>query len=160
MDVFNCVEFVQNVIISELERMKGGGKAAELVSEFIETFGDYDTYSLVFTDAYGEINDNIAEDISEELRYFLRRCAFMSARLLVEEYGITETLGFLLNKSIKSAISAIGPFFTDEDHDNDRLMNDVQIGLPALIVALMNEVLSSTPEELYNEDSAKDTHTA
>lgn len=157
---FNCVEFVQSIILSELDKHREGGVAAELVDEHLRLFGEYDTYSLVYTDAYAEINDLLATDTSEELTYFIRRCTFMAARQLAENYDTTETLTCLLNKGIKAGIESLSAFFTDDDRANCRVMDKVTFGLPAIMVALIGEVLASTHGELVDEEDTEGTVSA
>lgn len=151
MTVINSVEFVKTVILSELAKLKDDGSAAEISEEFMKLFGDYDTYSLVYSDAFGEIKDTLEDNASEDLDYFIRRCTFMSARLLAEQHGIKSGFKHELLRGIRAGIEALGDFFTEEDIANNRVMDDADVNTPALMIALIGEVLQSTEQELMGE---------
>jgi len=153
--IFNTVEFVKTLIISELAALKESGEAADIAQEVTSLFGDYDVYSLVYADAVGNIREALANDCSAELHYFIRRCTFMASRRLTEEYGLDRPLIEELTKGIKAGIEALSEFFTDDDLANCRVMDDVLPPMPVLMIALVNEVLTSTQEELYGEEDAK-----
>lgn len=158
--IFNTVEYVKTLIINELAMLRESGEAASLVQEITKRFGDYDTYSLVYSDAVDQIRDELTEECSEELQYFLRRCTFMASRKLTEEYGMDKPLIEELTKGIKSGIDALAEFFTEEDLANCRIMDDVLPPMPVLMIALVNEVLSSTQGELYGEENAESSVSA
>lgn len=151
MTIVNSVDFVKTVILVELAKLKEGGLAAEISAEFIELFGEYDTYSLVYTDAYGEIKDILEEQASEDMTYFIRRCTFMAARLLAEQHGIKSGFKHELLRGIRAGTDALSEFFTEEDISNNRIMDDADVNTPALMITLIGEVLQSTEEELTGE---------
>lgn len=158
--IFNTVEYVKTLIIEELAVIKESGEAANIVHEFLEHFGSYDTFSLVYADAVSEIRDALADDCSEDLLYFLRRCTFMASRKLTESHDMRNTLAFELCKGIKAGIASLSDFFTEDDLANSRIMDEATMPMPVLMVALVGEVLSSTQGELYGEEDAESTVSA
>lgn len=152
---FNYTAFMEQVLLEGLLLLTDEQRS-ELCREITKDYGSYDTYSLVYTDAYDEVKQ-LLEDCSDELGYYLRRCAFTAGRTLNDVYGISESLTVLLNKGIKNGIEQMADFVTEEDLNNDRIMDNADISLPAILITLCTELLSRTPEEVFGEEKPKGT---
>ena len=117
----------------------------------------YDFMSIAMCDGYDDVKDYMEVYASEDLKYYLKRLAFMLGRELFEEYQEPASLRDILVQSLKASITGLDDLITEDDRENRRFMDpdhDV-IGVSVMLLALMVESLTLSVENFDEPKKSK-----
>lgn len=163
----NYMRIFTDIIVSDFANLDVSFRnriTQEIFSGNHEDFSliSYDFMSIAMCDGYDDVKDYLEVYASEDLKYYLRRLAFMLGRELFEEYQEPASLRDILVQSLKAGIAGLDDLITEDDRENRRFMDpdhDV-IGVSVMLLALMVESLTLSVESFDEPKKSKGSNTA